>query len=93
MTLLAAAQEGQSRGRLLAELARAIGGRGLYAGSQDEITRPAEDPLSLLPVAFVAGQLLLNPRAAWRIVRQTVENYSLSEAAVDRIRKLPECED
>jgi predicted ATP-grasp superfamily ATP-dependent carboligase len=89
MTLLAAAQEGQSRGRLLAELARAISGRGLYAGSQDEITRPAEDPLSLLPVAFVAGQLLLNPRAAWRIVRRTVENYSLSEAAVDRIRKLP----
>jgi predicted ATP-grasp superfamily ATP-dependent carboligase len=88
MTLLAAAQEGQSRGKLLAELIRAISGRGQYAGSQDEITRPEEDPLSLLPGAVVAGRLLFNPRAARRIVRQTVENYALTEAAVDMIRQM-----
>jgi predicted ATP-grasp superfamily ATP-dependent carboligase len=89
MALLAAAQEGQSRRKLVAELARAVSGRGLYAGSQDEITRPAEDALCLLPSAFVAGRLLVNPCAARRIVRQTVDNYALSEATVSIIKELP----
>jgi hypothetical protein len=89
MTLLALAEEGANRRQLLAELARACSGRGLYAGSQDELTRPAEDPLSLVPAAYLCLRLLLNPAAAGALVRRAVDNYALSEAAARTIRQLP----
>jgi hypothetical protein len=82
MSLVALAAQRGKRGHLLAELARAWAGRGVYAHGEDELTRPRDDPPSLLPAAFVTGQLLLNPRAAERIVRRTVDNYGLDERAV-----------
>jgi hypothetical protein len=92
MALLAVAQASPTRGRMLGEFVRAASGQGVYAGSEDEITRPAEDTLSLLPAIFVAGRLLVYPRAASRIIRQTVENYALSEAAVAMMIKLGRAE-
>jgi predicted ATP-grasp superfamily ATP-dependent carboligase len=87
--LLAAGQAGATRRQLLTELARAWGRRGHYARSQDELTRPGEDPLSLLPALVLTTQLLLDPRAADRVVRRTVERYALTGAAVQAIRQLP----
>jgi predicted ATP-grasp superfamily ATP-dependent carboligase len=89
MNLLAAAQQGVSRRTLVAELARGVRHRGLYAGSQDELTRPREDLPSVLPAAFLAVQLLASPRLADRIVHETVDRYALTEASVQAIRRLP----
>lgn len=85
--LLAAALQGATRRRLLAELARQISGRGLYRHSQDELARFKDDWLSVLPSVGVAAQLLVAPKLAERIVRQTVNNYSLPFAAAAAIRK------
>jgi hypothetical protein len=88
-SLLAAAQGGATRCTLLAELGRACLGQGLYVGSEDELTRPRDDPLSLLPAAFLTLQLLVRPRAAGQIVAQAVNAYALTEATVRAIRQLP----
>jgi predicted ATP-grasp superfamily ATP-dependent carboligase len=89
MGLMALAHAGAPRRRLLAELHRAWTRATPYDSSQDEITRPREDPLSLIPAAYLTLRLLLNPAAARHIVARTVDNYALSEAAVQAIRKLP----
>ena len=89
MGLMALAHEGASRRRLLAELRRAWAHQAPYDASQDEITRPREDLPSLIPAVYLAVRLLLNPSAARRIVGRTVDNYSLTEAAVEAIRQLP----
>jgi hypothetical protein len=87
--LLGAAQRGQGRRHLLAELWRAWTRQGVYAGSRDELTRPREDPLSLVPAAFLSLRLLGNPRAAGRIVARTVENYGLTESTAHSLRRMP----
>jgi len=91
MALMAAAERGEGRRQIAAELWRAWRGRGVYAGSHDDLTRPREDPWSLLPLLFVTGQLLVRPGVVHRIVRRAVENYGLDAAAVRRIAALPEC--
>jgi hypothetical protein len=88
MTLLAEAQAGATRRRLLAELARAWKGSDVYAGSQDEVTRPRDDALSVIPLCFLVVRLLVSPRLASRVITGTVNNYSLSEPAARRIREL-----
>jgi predicted ATP-grasp superfamily ATP-dependent carboligase len=89
MSLLAMAQRGAGRGRLLKELGRAWTHLGPYAGGSDELTQPHEDGWSALPAAFLVGRLLLNPRAASGIIGGTVASYALAEAAAAAIRALP----
>ncbi len=89
MSLMGLAHDGASRRRLLTELRRAGAHRAPYGASQDEITCPREDPPSLIPAVYLTLRLLLNPSAARRIVAHTVDNYSLSEAAVQAIRQIP----
>jgi hypothetical protein len=89
MGLMALAHEGASRRRLLVELYRAWAGSAPYDFSNDEISRPREDLPSIIPAIYLTTRLLLNPSAARRFVAHTVENYSLSEAAADAIRRLP----
>ncbi len=86
---MALAHDGAPRRRLLDELRRVWAHPEPYDGSQDEITRPREDPPSLIPAVYLTLRLLLNPAAARRIVARTVDNYSLSEAAVQLIRQIP----
>ena len=64
-------------------------GRGIYENSEDDLTRPQEDPLSRLPRFWVTTQLLAWPGVARKIVAKTVENYSLPESAIAEIRSLP----
>jgi len=89
MGVMAAAERGEGRRAIAAELWRAWRHRGVYADSQDELTRPREDLWSLLPAAFVTAQLLFRPGVVHRIVRRAVENYGLDAAAVRRIASLP----
>jgi predicted ATP-grasp superfamily ATP-dependent carboligase len=87
-SLLAAGERGDSRHSLLAEMARVWRGRGIYQNSEDELTRPREDYLSLLPLMFVAGRLLVRPASANKMIRAAVSHYALTQEAVSRIRGL-----
>ena len=84
--LMARAIEGATRRELIAEMARCYMRNGLYADSQDELTRLADDWLSGIPYTAIAAQLLVSPRSAERIVASTVENYALSPKAAQAIR-------
>jgi predicted ATP-grasp superfamily ATP-dependent carboligase len=86
MILLTLARDGASRWRLLREWRDLILRRGLYEGSTDELTRPRDDLPSVLPLVWISLQLLVWPAIAHRIVRKTVENYSLPESATERIK-------
>ena len=88
MSLLALAQQHATRRRLLAECWQAWTGRGLYSGSEEELTRAGQDPCSLLPAVFVALRLFLRRGAAESIVHGAVERYALSEAGVRAIQDL-----
>jgi hypothetical protein len=88
MSLLAKSEHGGRRSELFAEIEAACRGRGVYAMSADELTRPREDALSLLPALVVLGRLLASPRQAERIVHGTVQNYALTEASARTIREM-----
>ncbi|MEX2310581.1 MAG: hypothetical protein WD738_23645 [Pirellulales bacterium] len=89
MILMSMAYDGHGRTALLREIYRCLKGQELYDSGEDEITRPREDPLSRLPRFWITTQLLAWPGIARRIVAKTVENYSLPEAATERIKELP----
>ncbi len=88
LVLTARALEGAGRCRLLAEVGRAWTGRGLYRDAQNELTRPGDDWLSVLPWLGVSLLLLARPGAAQWLVTNTVNNYSLHQAAVEVMRTL-----
>jgi hypothetical protein len=80
--MLGAAAGGSSRRALLAGLARAAAGRGVYAASSEQLSPLRTDPPSAVPLAVVAAQLLASPRAAWRISAETVGRYSIGPDAI-----------
>jgi predicted ATP-grasp superfamily ATP-dependent carboligase len=88
MTLLAAGQLAQPRSRLLRELFSSALAQGIYADSEDEMTRWRDDPLSLIPAAYLTSRLLADPRHAAQAIQSTVENYALNAEAAQRIRTL-----
>jgi predicted ATP-grasp superfamily ATP-dependent carboligase len=88
MSMLAASEPGESRRRILSEVTSAIRGAGIYADSADELTRPRDDPPSIVPVTVVLLQVMLRPKAGEKLVRGTVENYALNEPAATVIRCL-----
>jgi hypothetical protein len=90
LILLSRALKGANRHQLLDEILQQIRGTGIYEDSREEMTREAEDPLSLLPYLWIAGQLLASPARADKIVRGTVENYALTADAARAIRELPQ---
>jgi hypothetical protein len=89
MILMHEAYERRGRGALLREISDFRAGRGIYANSDDELTRPRDDQLSRVPRMWIAAQLLAWPALARRIVAKTVENYSLPESATETIKRLP----
>jgi hypothetical protein len=89
MILMTRALAGSSRWELLSERRRQRRRKGIYQQSQDELTRPREDLLSVVPAAAVTLQLLASPCSAQSIVNRTVRNYSLPDSAVERIKQLP----
>src|SRR5262249_52314211 len=68
MSLLSLGQQHATRRGLLTECRRAWVGHELYRDSQDELTRPRQDPWSLLPALFVALRLLVRPSRAEAII-------------------------
>jgi len=80
--VLHAALQGESRTQIVAEMFRALLGRGVYAGSSDELTRPCDDPSSVLPLAALCVRLLWNPKSAERLVQRAVAKYALTDTVV-----------
>jgi predicted ATP-grasp superfamily ATP-dependent carboligase len=89
MILMSAAYDGRPRSELRQEMRDCGAGRGLYANSEDELIRPADDRLARLPKFWITLQLLAYPAIARRIVSKTIENYALPEAAIVKIKALP----
>ena len=79
---------GANRRELLSEAIKMLTGRGQYRDSVPEITRPKQDPLSLIPAIATFAQLLLYPGLGRVIVNGTVDNYSLPQSGVEMIHAL-----
>ncbi|MGI9455841.1 MAG: hypothetical protein ACR2NU_04725, partial [Aeoliella sp.] len=88
MILLSMAYRGASRWELVREFAQFRFHRGMYAGSQDELTRLGDDYLSVLPLWWIALQLIASPGRAKKIVAKTIEDYSLPESSTKAIDTL-----
>jgi hypothetical protein len=88
MALMAAAERGEGRRAVLAELWRWWRGQGVYHDSQDELTRPRDDPWAILPAVAVTLQLLAAPATVRRTVQRAVDSYALNANAVRTIAAL-----
>ena len=47
-----------------------------------------EDPLSLLPLLIILGQLLINPRQSGKIASNAIDNYAITSEAAEKIRNM-----
>jgi len=65
LAILGAAQQSGSRTAILREAVDAIFARGDYAGSAEELTPIAGDPLAAIPVLVALGATLISP-SLWR---------------------------
>jgi hypothetical protein len=83
--LLGVADHGGSRRQVLDTIGEAIAGRGIFAGSKEDLTPIGMDPPSFIPLAIVTAQLLLSPHAAQHIATSAINAYSLNATAVETI--------
>ncbi|QDU57752.1 ATP-grasp domain-containing protein [Aeoliella mucimassa] len=88
MILLTIAYNGGTRWELLKEIVQFRLRRGMYADSQDELTRLSDDYWSIIPLWGIAAQLLAWPRLSRKIVADTIENYALPESAIQAMEAL-----
>lgn len=79
---------GANRRTLFKESFQMLLSRGPYRDCVREITRPKEDPLSLIPAVATVAQLLVAPSLGRVIVNGTVGNYSLPQSGVEKIHAL-----
>lgn len=59
-----------------------------YKGSLGDLTPVMTDWQSLIPLAFVALQLLISPARAKQIAGHAVSTYALTQEAVGKIGRL-----
>ncbi len=83
--LLGVADHGASRREVLHTIGENMRSRGIFAQSREDLTPLRSDPLSLIPLSVVTGQLLLRPRAAHHIATGAVNAYRLTAATVETI--------
>jgi predicted ATP-grasp superfamily ATP-dependent carboligase len=86
MGLMDAARLRGSRGDVLRELLQLACAAGRYAGSVEELVPLRSDPYCIVPLGVVLGKLMLSPGAGAELSRQTIEAYSLTPAAIERLR-------
>jgi predicted ATP-grasp superfamily ATP-dependent carboligase len=85
MGLMNAAQGGRRRD-VLRELASITTSTGRYRGSIEELVPVARDPFCVIPLGVVLGKLLVSPASASALSRHTIESYSLTMEAIERLR-------
>jgi predicted ATP-grasp superfamily ATP-dependent carboligase len=86
MGLLDAARRRNRRRDILREIALLAFGSGRYRGSREELVPLVTDPWCAVPLGVVIARLLRNPAAAARFSETTVATYSLTQAAIHRLR-------
>jgi predicted ATP-grasp superfamily ATP-dependent carboligase len=87
MGLMDAARRRDRRGDVLRELAQLALSSGRYQNSVEELIPLVRDPLCIVPLAIVLGKLLVSPASAANLSRHSIEAYSLTPAAIARVRK------
>jgi predicted ATP-grasp superfamily ATP-dependent carboligase len=86
MGLLDAARRHNRRRDVLKEIFLLATDSGRYRGTREELVPLWSDPWCAVPLGFVASGLLFHPQAAARLSDSTVAAYSLSPAAIRRLR-------
>jgi hypothetical protein len=84
--MLGAAERTGSRAGAVRALATGLGRRGGLRASREVLTPFAADPASLIPVLFVASQLMLRPGRAQALAAGAVRDYAVPPGAVDVVR-------
>jgi hypothetical protein len=84
--MIGAAERDGSRAAALRALATGLGHRNGLRGSREVLTPVSADPLSLVPVLFVASQLVLRPGQAQSLAAGAVRDYAVPPGAVDLVR-------
>jgi hypothetical protein len=90
MALLSAADARKSRLDIIAELARAVTGQGIYADSREELLPLQIDVKCLFPLIYVLARLLLKPESATALSAGSIASYSLTPSAARQIADLAE---
>jgi len=86
MGLLDAARQRHRRRDILREIALLATGSGRYRGAREELVPLWSDPYCAIPLAVVIARLLHDPEAASQFTASTVAAYSLTPAAIHRLR-------
>jgi predicted ATP-grasp superfamily ATP-dependent carboligase len=87
MGLLDAARRRNRRRDVLREIGLLAAASERYRGSREELVPVLTDPWCAVPLAIVIARLLLQPAAAARFSETTVSAYSLTPAAIHRLRE------
>ena len=86
MGLLDAAQRRNRRRDILREIGLLVSDSGRYRGAREELVPLLTDPWCAIPLSVVVARLLRTPQAAARFSSTTVAAYSLTPAAIHRLR-------
>ncbi len=86
MGLLDAARQRNRRRDILREIGLLASGSGRYRGSREELVPLLTDPWCAIPLSVVVARLLRAPQAAATFSSTTVAAYSLTPAAIHRLR-------
>jgi hypothetical protein len=76
MALLFAGAARASRLDIVYELLRALGKRGLYAKSQEELLPVLRDYISLVPLGYALSRLLIDPKSALALSENNLNTAS-----------------
>ncbi len=87
MGLMHAANRRGRRSDVLRELILLMRSAGHYRGSVEELLPLATDPLCIVPLGVLLGVLLTSPSSASQLSHHTIETYSLTQGAIDRLRE------
>ena len=85
LAILGAAEQQGARGAVLREAFNAIFARGDYAGSAEELTPAAGDPMAVVPVAAALVATLIHPPLWRKFHSGAVGPYALTPEAWDKI--------
>jgi predicted ATP-grasp superfamily ATP-dependent carboligase len=86
MGLLDAARQRNRRRDILREIGLLATASGRYRGSREELVPLRTDPWCAIPLSVVVARLLRTPEAAARFSESTLAAYSLTPAAIHRLR-------
>ncbi len=86
MALMDAAARSGRRRDVLRELSLLVRRAGRYRGSSEELVPVQTDPPCIVPLGVVLAKLLASPAAGSRMARATIEAYSMTPVAIERLR-------